>query len=155
MDAVYLDELARYAAILPGRSGGAPPGKRPLGKRADGPPTRLREAVSAPLACLAGGALTQRFHAWRGATGKRYVFSVFPLCPDLPEFEDAVMLAVGVATNGRRRILHADETGPVPQATMSGAMLRARRSGACEVHFHLLARTASARRAILGDLAGA
>ena len=156
MNTVHLDELSPRAATSPSRLGEALPVERPLGTRADGPPARVRGAVGAPLACLAGGALTRRFHAWRGASGTRYVFSVFPLSVDIPEFEDAVMLAVAMAAGGRRRIVHVDETGPLPQVAVNGAaMTRAHRSGACEVHFHLLARTASARRVIVGDLAGA
>src|SRR5260221_7800124 len=66
----------------------------------------------APLAALAGGGLAHQFHAWRGRSGRRYVFSVFPIdARDVPEFEDAVVIAAAIERDGVRRILLLADTG--------------------------------------------
>jgi hypothetical protein len=47
-----------------------------------------------PLAAPENSALSSRFHFWRGASGRRYVCSVFP--PErLPAYERAIALFVG------------------------------------------------------------
>ena len=51
------------------------------------------------LASLAGGDLEERFHAWRGRSGRRYICSVFPVDhraadAGLPEFAEAIVIAV-------------------------------------------------------------
>ena len=69
-------------------------------------PARSERRSNAPLAALAGGTLARRFHAWRGRSGERHVFSVFAIgLDDLPDFEDAVIIAAGVRTDGEREIL--------------------------------------------------
>ena len=123
----------------------------PDGLRAEGPPARVS---SAPLAALAGGALAQQFHAWRGRSGRRHVFSVFPLEPEsVPDFEDAVVIAAAVGDDGARRIVLLAETGSLPELVLCGsALARARRKGAGELHVYLLARTRSERQNLLRDL---
>ncbi len=124
----------------------------PEALRAEGPPARIS---GAPLAALAGGALAQQFHAWRGRSGRRHVFSVFPLeAESVPDFEDAVVIAAAVGADGARQIVLLAETGSLPELVLCGsALARARRRGACELHVHLLARTRSERKSLLGDLA--
>lgn len=115
-------------------------------------------ASAAPLAGLAGSDLSRRFRHWRGASGKRHLFSVFPLgAPlpgeDAPRFADAVVMAVGRDTDGVPCILALDETGPLPDLFYESARFRAAvAAGAEEIHVHLLADSASARAAVMSDL---
>ena len=114
----------------------------------------------APLAALRGSDLSRRFRHWRGASGRRYLFSVFPVdSPGLlercPRFDLAVVLAVQHGPEDRRDILHLDQTGTVPEMFFAGSQLGAAVAmGANEIHVHLLAENAEARMAILDDLAG-
>ena len=78
-------------------------------------------AADAALACLAGKALAARFSAWRGASGRRYICTIYPFdraAPQngLPPYTDMVVLAVrhdpadgrevaGVARRRRQRLL--------------------------------------------------
>ena len=115
-------------------------------------------ASAAPLAGLAGTDLSRRFRHWRGASGKRHLFSVFPLGvplpgEDAPRFADAVVMAVGRDADGVPRILALDETGPLPDLFYDSARFRAAvAAGAEEIHVHLLADSASARAAVMRDL---
>lgn len=123
------------------------------------PAAKLSSA--APLAGLAGTDLSRRFRHWRGASGRRHLFSVFPLgepAPgeDAPRFADAVVMAVGRDEAGQPRILALAETGLQPDRFYEGRAFRAAlRAGADEIHVHLLADGAAARAAVLRDLAGA
>lgn len=118
-------------------------------------------ASAAPLAGLAGTDLSRRFRHWRGASGRRHLFSVFPLgdpAPgeDAPRFADAVVMAVGRDAAGAPRILALDETGPLPDLFYASALFRAALArGAEEIHVHLLAEGPAARAAVLRDLAAA
>ena len=118
----------------------------------------LGPAIHAPLAGLAGTDLSRRFCYWRGASGHRYLFSVFRLgsrkvedrCPG---FERAIVLAVAHGQNGEREIVCAGETGSEPQAYFESRGLQdAIAAGANEIHVHLLTRDLEARTAILRDL---
>ncbi|RYB06671.1 hypothetical protein [Lichenibacterium ramalinae] len=123
--------------------------------------SRLVAASAAPLAGLAGTALARRFRHWRGGSGKRHLFSVFPLgapCPgeEAPRFADAVVLAVGRDAAGEPCILAMDETGPLPELFYDSARFRAAlAAGAHEVHVHLLTDSAAGRAAVLRDLEAA
>ena len=118
-------------------------------------------ASEAPLAGLAGSALARRFRHWHGASGRRHLFSVFPVGrplpgEDAPRFEDAVVLAVGRDAAGERRILAMDETGPLPGLFYDSARFRAAvAEGADEIHVHLLTDSAAGRAALLPDLEAA
>lgn len=118
-------------------------------------------ASAAPLQGLAGSDLSRRFRHWRGASGKRHLFSVFPLGEPLPgeeapRFADAVVLAVGRDAAGEPRILAVDETGALPELFYGSARFRAAAAaGATEVHVHLLADGPAARAAVVRDLRGA
>ena len=123
--------------------------------------SRAAAASAAPLAGLAGTDLARRFRHWRGASGRRHLFSVFPIgdpCPgeDAPRFADAVVLAVGRDAAGERRILAMDDTGPVPDLFYESVRFRAAvAAGADEIHVHLLTDTPAGRAALLRDLDGA
>ena len=113
-----------------------------------------------PLAGLAGSDLAGRFRHWRGLSGRRYLFSVFPLgarpaLDRLPRYEQAVILAVRRDQDGTRTILLAADTGPMPDVLFGGHGLHdAIASGANEIHMHLLADDGRARLAIVDDLEG-
>ena len=119
---------------------------------------RPAAALAAPLAGLAGTDLSRRFRHWRGASGKRHLFSVFRIgqpCPgeDAPRFAEAVVLAVGTDAAGERRILAMDETGALPDLFYDSARFRAAiAAGADEIHVHLLTDSAAGRAALLHDL---
>ncbi len=119
---------------------------------------RCAAASAAPLAGLAGTDLARRFRHWRGGSGKRHLFSVFPIgtpCPgeDAPRFADAIVMAVGPDATGERRILAMDETGPLPDLFYDSDRFRAALAeGADEIHVHLLADSAGGRAAVLRDL---
>lgn len=107
------------------------------------------------------GALPGEFTFWRGRSGRRYVFSVFPVIGRIqgerscPDHEDAVVLAVRRERGGRRRVLFAADTGPFPALLLGGAALQAAlAAGADEIHMHLLASDASERAALMTDIGG-
>ncbi|WP_374305532.1 hypothetical protein [Methylocella sp.] len=115
-------------------------------------------ARGAPLRCLAGEEFAEHFHKWRASSGRRCVFSVFPVRRDaawfgLPEFESAVALGVAVEANGERRRVAAFELRWRDGRFCGdrGAPERALAAGAVEWHVHLLAREPAARRALLAD----
>ena len=97
----------------------------------------------------------QQFQFWAGASGHRYVHSVFSLieCPEVPE---AVYLLVRCDNNGRRTVLkvgrveHEAESLNLAEIRHRGAKL-----GANQVHLHLLAKDEGERRMIERDLRAA
>lgn len=112
---------------------------------------------NAALKSLAGSPLAGRFHAWHGASGQRYVCSVFrldPAAPDagLPQFAGAIVLAVVRAGDHRRLVSlwqgqsHADPRNFIIEALAGGAG---------EWHVHLPPNTAAHRRAIIADIEAA
>lgn len=112
-------------------------------------------AVSeAPLASL-GACAERRFTAWRGHSGRRHVVSVFSI-------GDASALAfagsVLIAVTPSREIVALREVGDFGEEPADAPALghwrdAARAAGATELHVHLLAETAQARREVLHDLA--
>jgi hypothetical protein len=114
----------------------------------------------APLGCLAGASLASRFHSWRGASGRRYICSVFPVRDDaelggLPDFESAIALAVSRDGRGRRRRLAVldlcwRDGRFAGDWQAAGDALGA---GASEWHIHLLAEDGDARSAAIADIA--
>ena len=120
-----------------------------------------RPALNEPLAGLVGSDLSRRFRHWHGVSGRRYLFSIFPLprpalIEEAPRFHDAVVLGVARDCAGERRILVADETGTLPDLFYGSAQFRAAvAAGANEIHVHLLTDDAGGRAALLRDLDGA
>lgn len=113
---------------------------------------------NAPLESLAGGSLASRFHAWRGASGQRYICSVFPADPSapdggLPDFVDAIAIAVGCDRAGNRRCISLflcdGALDPIERDAFVAAGLA---EGAVEWHFHLLALDVQKRRAAAQDI---
>jgi hypothetical protein len=95
---------------------------------------------------------TTRFHFWTGASGKRYVHSVYDLldCPPLPA---ANYVLVRTRGNGRPqalsigRVCHAAQTLNLAEIRQRAAEL-----GADEVHVHMLAENAKVGKLIEFDL---
>lgn len=121
------------------------------------PDIRLDLAQHAPLRSLAGSDLARRFQWWHGLSGRRYLVSIFSIAgaglDACPRYDAAVVLAVRREADGRCHILCADETGCLPDLFFESAGFRAALAqGANEIHVHLLAEEAEARRVILSDL---
>jgi len=93
-----------------------------------------------------------RQHLWRGASGRRYMHSVYSLleCPPLPK---ASYLLVRREQGGRRTVLHVG-LGQDEAATLNLAGVRQRGAqlGANEVHVHFAAQSDAARALVVCDL---
>jgi hypothetical protein len=100
-------------------------------------------------------AFAQAFHYWRGASGRRYLHSVYTLigCPALPRANYILVRRHG---DGTRSPLAFGQTRD-DTATLNLAHLRhhGAKCGANEVHIHLLAETADARAQVESDLLAA
>jgi len=121
------------------------------------PPTapHFAEAEAEPLAALADEPLSPRFCAWRGASGRRYIASVYE-ARACPAYCDAALIAVVADPEGKRRIVALADTGAFPEPVVARlAQTLASAAGRLEFHLHLLAETAAERRAALDDLAAA
>ncbi len=93
-----------------------------------------------------------RFHFWTGASGKRYVHSVYDLveCPPLPA---ANYVLVRRDSNGRPHALSIGRTtSSVPSLNLAELRHRGAELGANEVHVHLLADNAKVGKLIEFDL---
>lgn len=108
----------------------------------------LREPCEIALRVAPGA--SSRFRAWLGRSGRRYVVSAFSVESDESlGFADAVLIAV----NADRKVIAARESGPWG---VEAALCRWRedmvREGAVELHVHLIAPNAPARRRVMMDL---
>lgn len=121
----------------------------------------VRRAASPddPLRTLSAGSAADRFCAWAGRSGRRYIFSVFALGPSaravtLPLAPQSIALMVRRPATGPRRVLWAErmETKDGVAAVMQAA---ARHAGPepSEIHLHVVAIEAEARQAAFADLA--
>jgi hypothetical protein len=118
-----------------------------------GPPLHFREGEdSAPLLALADEALAARFRSWRGASGRRYVFSVYePFA--CPAYSHAVVIVAAVDAAGDRTALFVADTGCFPEIVLANAATKWTRGDLrIEFHVHLLANSATAREALIADL---
>lgn len=94
----------------------------------------------------------QQFQFWAGASGERYVHSVFSLigCPELP---NAVYVLLRTDSYGRRKVLRIGRTEhDAPSLNLAEVRHRGAKLGANEVHVHLLADSQYRRREIETDL---
>ena len=90
-----------------------------------------------------------RFWFWTGASGKRYIHSVYQpeTCPPLP---GAIFIEVCRMADGSRKALSAGRFSPLWDLAASFAN---RLDAACrEIHVHLLAEDDSATTRVLEDL---
>ena len=98
-------------------------------------------------AALAAAGLASRFHAWRGASGRRYLVTVHDVTA-APAYPGAVVVLARREADGTRVALWAG------RSPASGAALArlAQIKRAEEVHVHLIAESAEARAAVEADL---
>lgn len=122
--------------------GQTPPGRiRPERDLEPFGPARAGHCREHRLDSAAQIGLGERMHAWHGASGQRYVVSVYP--PDAaPDYEDAVVLHIARARDCLRILKIMDGRDCV--FTQPGE--------ADEVHVHLMAQGAAARAALVADL---
>jgi hypothetical protein len=112
------------------------PARRVSGRRPE--PYALKAARTCGLA--------MRYQAWTGSSGRRYVVSVHAR-RGLPDFSDAVLLAVAVDEAGGLTLLGA-------RASDDGVEGWPALAAADEVHVHLLARRPEDRARVVADLRG-
>ena len=105
-----------------------------------------------PAVVCSEAVFDQAFHYWRGASGRRYLHSVYTLigCPALPRGN---YILVRRYDNGIRVALAFGQTKDDAD-TLNLAHLRHQgaKIGANEVHIHLLAETAEERAQVEVDL---
>lgn len=93
-----------------------------------------------------------RFHFWTGATGKRYVHTVYSLF-DCPPVGIANYVLVRREGKSRRTILAIGRlAGDVASLNLAEIRQRGATLGADEVHIHLLATSAQESQAVEVDL---
>lgn len=93
-----------------------------------------------------------RFHFWSGASGRRYVHTVYDLL-DCPEVPAANFLLVRRDASGQRTVLAVGHLKhQAPSLNLAEIRCRGARLGANEVHVHLLAPSAQDRRVVELDL---
>lgn len=115
-----------------------------------------RSETSAPAARpLAPANLAERFHFWTGASGRRYVHTVYSLI-ECPSLAAGSVLLVRRDETGRRQLLeiatvsHEAESLNLAEIRQKGALL-----GANEVHVHLLAGSSRMATLVAFDLKSA
>jgi hypothetical protein len=116
-----------------------------------------------PLTYFTGGSVARRFHTWNALSGRRYICSVFPVKAEepqasLPDFIDAIVIAVGVAADGLRKPLsffECSEANSGDSSERRGFLAEALAQSVCEWHVHLLATDPELRRRVIQDLESA
>jgi hypothetical protein len=96
--------------------------------------------------------VANRFHFWTGASGKRYVHTVYELleCPALPA---ANYVLVRREPGARRQILSIGRvSNSAPSLNLAEIRQRGAELGADEVHVHLLAESAKLAKLVEFDL---
>ena len=112
----------------------------------------VRESEAQPLAALERSDLAGRYSHWLGASGRRYMFSVYAPAA-CPAYCDAVLVVAKVDAYGRRSIVAIEDTGEFPDPAVSRAARIARAAGGkVELHLHLLAASRAQRREAIADL---
>jgi hypothetical protein len=107
------------------------------------------------LAALEDDELATRFCAWRGASERRYIFSVYEP-RSCPAYFNAILLVAARGPDGRRRALRVLDTSIFPEPVVARERERAERHPEpIEFHLHLLARGFDERRRVLDDLEAA
>jgi len=114
----------------------------------------LARAIPAPAPVQLGlrEQVPARQHLWRGASGRRYVHSVYSLidCPPLPK---ATHVLVHRDSGGSRRVLHVGlGRSDVPTLNLAQVRQRGAQLGANEVHVYFHAMSDAARSLVAYDL---
>ncbi len=113
---------------------------------------RRNETAPAPAAFNGAAEFADRFHFWSGASGRRYVHTVYSLI-ECPELASGSYIFVRRGADGRRialaigRTTHDAASLNLAEIRHQGALI-----GANEVHVHLLAGTAAQSRMVELDL---
>lgn len=116
--------------------------------------TRSGRSVLATTAAAREASLDQgaRFHFWTGASGKRYVHTVYSLF-DCPALSSANYVLVRRASRSAREVLAIGRlTSDDAAANLSDIRQHASLVGADEVHVHLLAGSEDEAYAVEVDL---
>jgi hypothetical protein len=117
--------------------------------------SRTAAPADEPALVCAEAGFTQAFHYWRGASGQRYLHSVYSLlgCPALPS---ANYILVRRQDDGSRTPIAFGQT-KAGAISLNLAHLRHQgaKLGANEVHIHLLAETPADRARVEQDLSTA
>ncbi|HML28244.1 MAG TPA: hypothetical protein PKE16_05285 [Hyphomicrobium sp.] len=93
-----------------------------------------------------------RFHFWTGASGKRYVHTVYSLF-DCPTLEDANYILVRRSDRATRAVLAIGRlSNNCPSQNLAEIRQHAAALGADEVHVHLLASSNQEAEAVEADL---
>jgi hypothetical protein len=93
-----------------------------------------------------------RFHFWTGASGKRYVHTVYSLF-DCPTLEDANYILVRRSDRSTRTVLAIGRlSNNCPSQNLAEIRQHAAALGADEVHVHLLASSSQEAAAVEADL---
>lgn len=115
---------------------------------------RRSESSEAPKAQNETTSGANRFHFWTGASGKRYVHTVYNLleCPALPAGN---YVLVRREQNGRRTVLAIGRVSSAAHSlNLAAIRQRGAELGADEVHVHLLANTAKQSKLVEFDIRG-
>jgi hypothetical protein len=118
-------------------------------RRRIGPPSG--KGGGAQLRALAGDALAARFRSWAGASGERYVFSVYDR-QSCPAYEHAVLIVAAVDKDEERRIIFVADTGCFPELAFANAAQEIPTDREIEFHVHLLATSRAERATVVADL---
>jgi hypothetical protein len=111
--------------------------------------------LAGPVEEALGELDVHRFQFWTGASGQRYVHSVFSLigCPELPS---AVYTLLHRDERGQSRVLRVGRAEhDAPSLNLAEIRHRGAQLGANEVHVHLLAGSERMRRRVALDLQSA
>ena len=113
---------------------------------------QFADVASATASAAAGTDAGPRFHFWTGASGKRYVHTVYSLF-DCPPVGIASYVLVRRVAQNERTVLAIGRLSH-EQASLNLAEIRQRAAtlGADEVHIHLLASSISECQAVEVDL---
>jgi hypothetical protein len=116
---------------------------------------RARQAKSEPQHVSINGMYPEqppRFHFWTGASGKRYVHTVYSLF-DCPTLEDANYILVRRSDRAKRAVLAIGRlSNNCPSENLAEIRQHAAALGADEVHVHLLASSNQEAEAVEADL---
>lgn len=117
---------------------------------AAGPGRGWREG---PLMALKNQPLAGRFHGWRGASGQRYICTVFATAEEAGACAQAIVIAVARKSSGACEAVLIGQTGALPDCFALGRFVaQARGLGANAWHVHLLASSRAQRSAAIADL---
>ncbi len=100
---------------------------------------RLSDSHVEPSALDGAADFAERFHFWTGASGRRYVHTIYSLfdCPEIPAGNYILVRREG---RSRRRVLAVGRVdSEAPSLNLAQLRHEAANLGANEVHVHLLA----------------